>query len=90
MAELDCNVTAETAEVPGYLVGFAMTVERWVDGTWVELVERDEIEAWWDATWDEHASEAEWSDKAPHRSTPTRKTWKIRMRKRRARSSQCW
>ena len=61
MAELDCNVTAETAE----MVGFAMTVERWVEGTLVELVERDEIEAWWDATWDEHASEAEWSDKVP-------------------------
>ena len=65
MADLDCNVTAETAEMPGYLVGFAMTVERWVDGTLVELVERDEIEAWWRATWAEHASEAERSDKVP-------------------------
>ena len=51
--------------MPGYLVGFAMTVERWVDGTLVELVERDEIEAWWRATWAEHASEAERSDKVP-------------------------
>ena len=32
-----------------------------MDGT----VEKDEIEAWWGATWDEHASEAERSDKVP-------------------------
>ena len=53
MAESDCNVTAETAEMPGYLVEFAMAVEKWVDGTQVEWVETDEIEAWWREAWAE-------------------------------------